>query len=83
MDIFHDLLERKTCFEDLKRLLNSLDMNEMYIELHSCDKTQMEGACANLSPEEVVSLVLQNSCLNSYKLLGEYEEGRAIYKLWR
>ena len=83
LDIFNDLFGEKACLEDWRRLLNSVDMNEMYLGLRAYAETQMEGACVNLSSEEVVSFVLENSCLNRYKLLGEFGEARALYKLWR
>jgi len=83
LDIFHDLLNQKACLEDWKRLLNSLDMKEMYLELRAHAQLQTEDARVSLSPEETVSLVLDNSCLNSYNLLGKFGEARALYKLWR
>ena len=83
LDIFHDLLNEEVCLEDWTRLLNSLDMNEMYLGLNADTGMQREGARVSLSPEEVVNLALDNSCLNSCQLLGKDEEGKALYKLWR
>jgi hypothetical protein len=81
LNIFDHLLKEKTSLEDLRRLLHCLDMNEMYFEAH--DEPQMEGAFTNSSPEEFAGFLLGNSCLNSYKLIGQYEAGKAIYRLWR
>ena len=81
--IFHHFLKEKPSFEDLKSLLHGLDINEMYFEPHLYDEAQMEGAFVNFHPEEFVGFILENSCLNSYKLIGKCEEGRAVYKLWR
>ncbi len=82
LNIFSRLLREKSSLEDLKSLLNSLEMNEMYLELPSYGGARREGENQNFSPEEAVSFVLENSCLNRYKLIGKDESGSAIYKLW-
>jgi hypothetical protein len=83
LDIYHDLSGGSAFREDWKKLLRSLDMNEMYLELYAHDEIRLEGVRVSLSPEEVIGFVLENSCLSSYQLLGKYEEIRELYKLWR
>ena len=81
--IFHHFLKEEETFEGLKHLLNNLDTKEMYFEPQLYDEAQMEGAFRNLSPEEFVDFILQNSCLRYHKEIGRCEEGRPVYKLWR
>lgn len=81
--IFHHFLKAESTFQELKRLLETLDVNEMYFEPHLYDDPQMRGAFLNFPPEEFVGFILSNSCFNNYKLLGKCEDGRPLYKLWR
>jgi hypothetical protein len=81
--ILHRFLKVKASFEDLKLLLRSLDMNEMYFEPQPYDETRTKGAFVSFSPEEFVGFILENSCLNSYKMIGKYADESIIYKLWR
>ena len=37
----------------------------------------------SLPPEEFVNYILMHSCLNEYKLIGEYKDKRKIYRLWK
>jgi hypothetical protein len=43
----------------------------------------MQTAFRNYDCEEFVNYILNNSCLTHYKLIGEAEDGRKLYKLWR
>jgi hypothetical protein len=83
LDTLHRFLVDETSLEGLKHLLRNLDMKEMYFEPHPAGEPQTDKAFVNLSPEEFVRFILDNSCLKSYKLIEEYEEGKMIYKLWR
>jgi len=83
LDVFHHFLQEEASFKELKQLLGSLDMNELYFEPHLYDEPQMDGTFVNFSPEEFVDFILENSCLDSYELIGKSEEGMPIYKLWR
>ncbi len=81
--IFHRFLKAESSFDDLKRLLQSLDMNEMYFEPPLHDEPQIKGSFVDLSPEEFIGFILEHSCLNSYKMIGKYADESAVYKLWR
>ncbi len=81
MNIFHHFLKKKELYFKLIELLKRLKMKELFLQTHRHNEAQMEGAYKNYSPEEVVDFVLENSCLDEFKLIGE-EDGRPIYKLY-
>jgi hypothetical protein len=76
LDISDRFLKVKSSLDDWKRLLHSLDMNEMYF------KPQIKGASAGSAPEEFIDFILEHSCLNSYEIIGKCGDGGALYKLW-
>ncbi|MCX6641925.1 MAG: class I SAM-dependent methyltransferase [Candidatus Bathyarchaeota archaeon] len=81
--VFHHFIKEERAFGKLKDLLPRLDMNEMYFEPHLYDEPEMRDAFMNFTPEEFVHFILQNSCLNNYRLLGKCERGKPVFKLWR
>ena len=81
--VFHHFLKEKADFEELKHLLHSLDMNEMFFEPHNYDEAQMKDSFVNFYPGEFVNFILENSCLSKSRLIGTSEEDRPIYKLWK
>ena len=81
--VFHHFIKEERTFRKLKDLLPRLDMNEMYFEPHLYDEPEMRDAFMNFTPEEFVHFILQNSCLNNYRLLGKCERGKPVFKLWR
>ena len=81
MNIFHHFLKKKELYFKLIELLKRLKMKELFLQTHRYNEAQMEGAYKNYSPEEVVDFVLEHSCLDKAKLIGE-EDGRPIYKLY-
>jgi hypothetical protein len=82
LNILHHFLKKKDSYFKLIELLNRLKMSELYFQTHRADENQMRDAYKNYSPEEFVDFILENSCLDEAKLIGE-ENGRLIYKLYR
>ncbi len=83
LDVFHHFLKEDSSFQEFKSLLHTLEVNEMYFEPPVYTERQMAGAYVNFTNEEFVDFILKNSCLKNHKLIGEFEQGRVIYKLWR
>lgn len=81
LNIFHHFLKEKHLYFKLIELIKRLKMKELFFQTHKYDEAQMESAYKNYSPEEFVDFILENSCLDEAKLIGE-EEGRPIYKLY-
>jgi len=82
LNIFHHFLKKKELYFKLIELLKRLKTKELFLQTHRYDEAQMKGAYKNYSPEEFVEFVLENSCLDEAKLIGE-EDGRPIYKLYK
>ena len=82
LDLFHRLLKYEASFKDLEQLLHNLHMKEMYLEYNRGDKYQTTSAFINLSPQEFVEFIIQNSLLNNNKLIEKHNEERLLYKLW-
>ena len=82
LSIFHWFIREKDTFERFKKMLSLLKMNEMFFQSHSQDHTLMQNAYCNFSPEEFVNFIIENSCLDAFKLIGQ-ENNRKIFKIYR
>lgn len=82
LNIFHHFLKKEETYKKLVEFLKSLDMKEMYFQVHSPEEKQMINAYRNFNNQDFINFILENSCLNYSKEIGE-ENGRKIYKLWR
>ncbi len=82
LNIFHHFLKKEETYKKLIEFLKSLDMKEMYFQVHRPEEKQMIGAYRNYNKEDFVSFILENSCLKYSMEIGE-ENGRKLYKLWR
>ena len=80
--IFHHFTKEEKTYNQLTQFLRSLDMKELYFEPPDPEEPQMQSAFRNYSCEEFVHFIVQNSCLEHYKLIGSAEDGRKLYKLW-
>jgi hypothetical protein len=76
------LSEGVPVFEELIELLNISDTKELYIELSREESNEARDTRYNLSFDEIINHILENSHLNNYIVLGEYEEGKVLYKLY-
>lgn len=82
LSIFHWFIREKETFEKFKIMLAKLNMKEMFFQSHSQDHTLMQNAYCNFSPEEFVDFIIENSCLDSFKLIGQ-ENNRKIFKIYK
>jgi len=82
LSIFHWFIRDKETFSKFKKILAKLKMREMYFQSHSQDHSLMQGAYRNFSGEEFVAFIIENSCLDSFKLIGQ-EGNRNIFKIYR
>lgn len=83
LNIFHHFLKDVGSFGKLTGLLNRLDMDAMFFEPHIQGESTMRGAYRDFSNDEFVSFILENSCLNSSKHIGQAQDGRQLYLLTR
>ncbi len=81
--VFHHFLKDEDSFQKFKHLLNSLEIKELFFESHQYEDPQMQNAYKNFNPQEFTEFILNNSCLNNSKMIGECQDGRLLYKLWR
>ena len=82
INIFHHFLKYKQDYERLVDFLKRLRCKEMFFESHNPNEKQMVGAYKNYSPEEFARFIIENSCLEKYELLQEFENGRKLYKIY-
>ena len=80
--IFHHFTKEKKTYNQLVKFLQDLNIGEMYFEPPDPTEPQMQSAFRNYSCEEFINFIVQNSCLEHYKLIGCAEDGRKLYKLW-
>ncbi len=82
LSIFHWFIRNEDTFIKFKEILSTLKMKEMFFQSHAQDHTLMQGAYRNFSPEEFVDFIIENSCLDSFKLIGQ-ENNRKIFKIYQ
>lgn len=80
LNIFHHFLKTKELYNKLVNLLLKLEMEEMFFEANNYNEPQMKSSFINYHPEEFVKFIIQNSCLNYYKKIGEFD-GRELYHI--
>ena len=81
--VFHHFTKEGKRYDLLTRFLQKLDMQEMYFEPPDPSEPQMQTAYRNYDCKGFVDYILDNSCLTHYKLIGQAEDSRKLYKLWR
>ena len=80
--VFHHFLKKRNTYLNLIKLLNRLDIKEMFFGAHNPKELQNINGYINYNPEEFVKFIIKNSCLNKYELIGIIENHeRHIYKL--
>jgi len=82
LSIFHGFIRNKSAYDKMTELLSKLDMEYMYFEPHKGDEVD-DGFYVNYKPEEFVEYIINNSCLNHYKFLGESSRKRKIFLISR
>jgi hypothetical protein len=83
LNIFHHFIKTKERFEQFEALLASLKCEEMFIECHTEDEPQMEGAYRPFTGEELVHFVSERCALPMVTRLGEVADGRVVFQLLR
>jgi len=83
LSIFHHFIKERASFEKWLAFLRRLDMDAMFFEPHLPEEPQMVGAYRNLSNQDFVKLIMDNSCLTLAEHIGESEDGRRLYLLQR
>ena len=83
LNIFHHFIKTEETYYKLIDLLKRLDMKVMFFQPELPASPQMRGAYQNLTCDEFVDFVLENSCLNEATCIGETENGRPVYRLRR
>ena len=83
LNIFHHFLKGKDSYLKLVELLERLKMRELFFEPAKCGEPQMENAYKNYSPDDFVTFILEHSCLKEARHVGESQNGRPLYKLYR
>jgi len=83
LNIFHHFLKREDVYQALVNFLQRMDMSMMIFQPHHTSEPQMAGAYRNYEPDEFVQFILRNSSLNHFKPIGEANDGRRIYMIWK
>ena len=80
LSIFHHFLRSKESYNKLTRFLHDLNMKVMFFEPHQTGHG-FKDAYIDYSEDDFVNYIINNSCLNDYKLLGRTTRGRNLYRL--
>ncbi|HUV46099.1 MAG TPA: class I SAM-dependent methyltransferase [Dehalococcoidia bacterium] len=83
LNIFHHFLKFKTSYLKLIELLKRLEMRELFFQAEISDSSQMKNAYKNYSPSDFTAFILEHSCLREAQYIGESQDRRPIYKLYR
>jgi len=83
LNIFHHFLKFKDSYLKLIKLLERLEMKELFFQADIADSPQMKNAYKNYSPNDFVAFILKHSCLRETQYIGESQNRRPIYKLYR
>ena len=79
--VFDRFLRTKDTYDGLIRLLNKLDMEEMYFQTPIATETAYPDAYTNYNEDEFVNLIIENSKLNTVLQIGESMDGSKIFKI--
>ncbi len=83
LNIFHHFMKTKVDHDRLVVLLGKLKPAQMFFEPHRTDEAPMQGAYANLEPEEFVAFVQAHSGLTHAEYIHTAPDGRKIFSLYR
>lgn len=81
LNIFHHFLKTKSSYFNLIKLLKRLEVKELFFRAHHPESFQKIKVYQNYNPDQFVNFLIENSCLNSSKLIEEIKHGRSLYKL--
>ncbi len=83
LNVFHHFPKTRQAYGKLIDLLANLRTRELFLESAFPTEPQMRDPYCNYTSEEFVDLVLRTSQLTRAQALGQGEDGRIIYRLWR
>lgn len=81
LNIFHHFLKKESLFNELKKMLNNLDLDLMFFEAHRYNEPQMNGAYVNFTEDEFVDFILKNTVLTKSEIIYTSKNGRKVFKL--
>jgi hypothetical protein len=82
LSILHHFIKEESSYQQLVKLLNTLEMKEMIFEPHCPAEPQMRGAFRNFSSGDFVNFILENSCLTQAQHIGVAKDSREIFRLF-
>ncbi|GMW07311.1 MAG: hypothetical protein QY320_11775 [Gammaproteobacteria bacterium] len=83
LNIFHHFMKTKVDHDRLIVLLRKLRPKQIFFEPHRTDEPPMQGAYANLGPEEFVAFVQEHAGLTHAEYIHTARDGRKIFSLYR
>ena len=83
LDLIHYLVTGELPYDKFIKLLNTLDTNELYIEPYNHEINMISDITTFSSFDSFTSYIIESSCLENITMLGEYEEGKKLYRLYR
>ena len=80
LNIFHHFLKTEDKYNQLREFLPRLRAREMFLSCHNPSEGQMMRAYRNLSPDEFIEFVIDNSVFRKAELVGYTEAFRSLYR---
>jgi hypothetical protein len=82
LSIFHHFLKEEYLYNQLVKILRTLQMTQMIFEPHRVTEPQMRGAFRNFDAREFVEFILENSRLSQAEQIGVAKDGRQLFRLF-
>lgn len=79
--IFHHFLKRKNTYHNFIKLLKRIKVKELFFGAYNPNEFRGKKVYRVYEPDQFVSFLLENSCLNKAQLLTKFKNGRTLYKL--
>ena len=87
LNIFHHFLKKEPLYQQLIELLGKLNAQLIFFEAVKDDPNdphgQMRGAYKNFTPDQFADFIAHHARMPHIKRLGDANDGRTLYKLWR
>ncbi len=83
LNIFHHFMKTKVDHDRLIVLLRKLKPVQIFFEAHRTDESPMQGAYANLGPEDFADFVRTHAGLTQADYIHTAPDGRKIFSLYR
>jgi len=83
LNVFHHFLDTKDTYLSMIDLLGRIETKVMFFEAYKPENFRHRNRYKEYDPEEFVSFITKNSSLNRANFIGEAEDGRRIYKIFK